>query len=82
MRWVLGQLRALVESPVRTLQVFAAGAVFFFAGLGTLYYLDYGGHSGLRSELIALLAIALLGAGFLLSIVAQLIFIWQRLRGD
>jgi hypothetical protein len=82
MHALLRLLRGFVDSPVRTLQLFAAGAVLFFLGLGTVFYLDHSGQQGLRGELLALGAMLLLGAGFLTSIAAQLIFIWQRLKGD
>lgn len=72
--------RQLVESPYHTLQLFAVGALSFFAGLGALVFLDRSNSASMQSELLAVLSLLVLGIGFMLAIIAQVLFILQRLR--
>jgi len=73
-------LRALFDSPYRTFQLFAVGALMFFAGLGAIYVIDRELAPGTQTELLAIGALLLLGAGFTLAVGAQLLFILQRLK--
>ena len=74
------RLTAIAESPRDTLKLFGTGAALFFCGLGLLVYVDRSLTADLRSELLALLAILLMGGGFAIALFGQILFIRQRFR--
>ena len=71
--------KALAENPTPLFKFYGIGGLLFFIGFSSILGAEHKLTPSIEQELAALGGVILTGIGFVIVMVAQLIFIWVRL---